>query len=116
MIPIKTVAQDRIGRAADSLIDLSHRIHGHPELAFQAENPVNLDPSEAPEIAQLSGGPAWEALSAAARNASARSMPAPTVGSMAGLAGIQVVCCGHTRGTRSATRMPASATREGRSR
>src|ERR1700761_8463747 len=31
----KTAARDTVGRAADDLVALSHRIHAHPELSFE---------------------------------------------------------------------------------
>jgi amidohydrolase len=34
---LKTAAQERFGSARDGLIELSHRIHAHPELGFEEE-------------------------------------------------------------------------------
>src|SRR3984893_15106157 len=37
MLPSKDAARSTIGQAGDGLIDLSHRVHAHPELAFEEE-------------------------------------------------------------------------------
>jgi len=37
MLPTKDAARSTIEQAADALIDLSHRVHAHPELAFEEE-------------------------------------------------------------------------------
>ncbi len=34
---MKAKAQERLDRARDDLIELSHRIHAHPELKFEEE-------------------------------------------------------------------------------
>ena len=37
-VHLKDVARDRIDHERNALIDLSHRIHGKPELAFEEEH------------------------------------------------------------------------------